>query len=352
MKLGTQVVTIALTALTLSVAAGLYVQSRIIRRQGVDLTRETMRAAVIEAENVRETISQLNNDGAFDRPRLIADFKKTGDLHDSSIYRTIPVVAAIHAIRKVAQENGWEFRVPKHEARNARNLPTPEEDVILTLLEKGSAEEYFRVDEAKNQIIFARPIKLTADCLACHGDPALSPTGDGKDILGFKMENWKTGEVHGAFLLKSSLAGIDRVARTGIRETVAWLLPIALVLGATVTVYTRRRIIKPLETSIEIINTASTRTSSASREISTASQQLAAGASQQAASLEQTHSALEEITGMTAQNVSHADHARALASETREAASAGTRDMQAMSRAMDEIKASSDGIAKIIKTID
>jgi hypothetical protein len=25
--------------------------------------------------------------------------------------------------------------------------------------------------------------------LSCHGDPAKSPTGDGKDVLGFPMEN-------------------------------------------------------------------------------------------------------------------------------------------------------------------
>ncbi|CAM2822887.1 methyl-accepting chemotaxis protein [Rariglobus hedericola] len=352
MKLGTKIVLIAILAIVTSVGAGLYVQSHIIHRQGIELTRETMRTAVIEAENVRQTISKLGNSGAFDRPKLLADYKKSGDLEGSALYRTIPVIAAIHAIEKIAAENQWEFRVPKHQARNSRNLPTAEEEPILTLLESGSTAEYFTVDKAKNQMIFARPIKLTADCLACHGDPKNSPTGDGKDILGYAMENWKEGEVHGAFLLKSSLNRVDHVARAGMMQTLLWVLPIAVVISACTTLYTRRRIIGPLESSIEVVNSASAQTSSAAREISSASQQLAAGASQQAASLEETHAAIEQISGMTAQNVTHAQNTRSLAGETRAAADNGTADMQAMNRAMDEIKAASLGIAKIIKTID
>jgi methyl-accepting chemotaxis protein len=242
--------------------------------------------------------------------------------------------------------------VPKHQARNSRNLPTAEEEPILALLNDGSTEEYFAVDKSKNQMVFARPIKLSADCLACHGDPKNSPTGDGKDILGYTMENWKEGEVHGAFVLKSSLDRVDHVARAGMMQTLLWVLPIAIVISAGTTVYTRRRIIRPLESSIEIVNSASEQASSAAREISSAAQQLAAGASQQAASLEQTHAAVEQISGMTAQNVTHAQNTRALAGETLAAADKGTTDVQAMNRAMDEIKAASLGIAKIIKTID
>lgn len=79
---------------------------------------------------------------------------------------------------------------------------------------------------------------------------------------------------------------------------------------------------------------------------------LAEGASEQAASLEETSASLEEISSMAKRNSEGARRANDLTRQTRAAADVGTQDVQAMNRAMDAIKSSSDGIAKIIKTID
>jgi len=45
------------------------------------------------------------------------------------------------------------------------------------------------------------PLYIEHKCLQCHGDPKRSPTGDGKDITGFPMENFKLGELSGAISL-------------------------------------------------------------------------------------------------------------------------------------------------------
>ena len=352
MKLSNKILAIALGSIAVSVLAGLLVQSYVIHQQGVSMTRETMRAAIIEAENVRGSISKLGTSGAFDRPKLLDEYRRTGDLRGSALYTTIPVVAAWNAITKVADENHWDFRVPKHQARNEKNTPTPSEEKILAVLERGDTDEYFEIDKAANQLVLARPIRLTADCLYCHGDPATSPTGDGKDILGFKMENWKEGEVHGAFVLKAPLAKVDAVARVGMIDTALWILPVAGLVGMVSLIFSRRSIIRPLEASISVVDTASTQSEAAAREISTASQRLAEGASEQAASLEETSATLEEIAGMTQRNAEHAGAAEAIAGETRAAADAGTADMAEMVQAMAEIKTASDNISKIIKTID
>jgi methyl-accepting chemotaxis protein len=352
MKLGHKIVLIALLAIAVSMVASLFIQNKVIHDQGIQLTRDTMRAAIIEAENVRGTISGLGQNGAFDRTKLLAEYKQSGDLRGSTLYQTIPVVAAWNAIQKVADEYKWEFRVPKNEARNEKNNPTPEEAKILQILEKGDVDEYFAVDTAANKLILARPIKLSADCLTCHGDPKNSPTGDGKDILGFRMENWRVGEVHGAFVLRAPLESVDHVARAGLGTTLTWVLPIAAIVGILSMLFSNRTIIRPLEQSISVIDAASSQEEAASREISTASQRLAEGASEQAASLEETSATLEEISSMTKRNAEHAGHAESLAAETRTAADNGTGDMQEMVRAMAEIKAASDNISKIIKTID
>ena len=96
----------------------------------------------------------------------------------------------------------------------------------------------------------------------------------------------------------------------------------------------------------------SAQVNSAAAEVSSSSQTLASGSSQQAASLEETSASLEEISSMTKRNAESAGRAKDLANHTRTAAETGASDMGAMTEAMDAIKASSDNIAKIIKTID
>jgi methyl-accepting chemotaxis protein len=352
MKLGNKIVAISITAIVVSITAGLLVQNHVIHKQGVELTLDTMRAAILEAENVRGTISTLGTKGAFDTAKLLAEYKATEDLRNSTIYKTIPVVAAWDAIQKVADENNWTFRVPKNDARNEKNNPTSVEKEILAILERGDVPEYIHVDRKENELIYARPIKLTQDCLTCHGDPKNSPTGDGLDLVGFKMENWNEGEVHGAFVLQTTLDKVDGVARAGMVQTVVWVLPVAVLVALGAMLFSRRTIIKPLEASISVIDAASGQEESAAREIATASQRLAEGASEQAASLEETSATLEEISSMTKRNAEHAANAETIAAQTRTAADSGTTDMAEMVRAMGEIKAASDNIAKIIKTID
>ena len=352
MKIGTKIILAVLATIALTVCAIFVVQHRLVKKNGVESTVAIMRAAILEAENVRESISSLGTRGAFDRKKLLAEFKASGDLRGSTLYRTIPVVAAWESIAKVAEHEGFVFRVPKTQARNPKNNPSPLELELLKELESNNLPELIRVDEANNLLIYARPIKLSADCLACHGDPATSPTGDGKDILGFAMENWKAGEIHGAFVLQADMARVDRLSTESMKHSLGWMLPITLGVAVGFFFLNRRIIINPLRAAINGLHTASEQTTSTAGEISNASQSLAAGASEQAASLEETSASLEEISSMTRRNNDHAQNAKQLAQSVRNSADQGTQQMDLMVGAMKEIQSSSGNIAKIIKTID
>jgi methyl-accepting chemotaxis protein len=107
-----------------------------------------------------------------------------------------------------------------------------------------------------------------------------------------------------------------------------------------------------LTTASHALDDGATQVTAAAAQVSSASQSLAEGSSEQAASLEETSSSLEEMASMTKRNADSAQQAKTLSSETRLAADAGTNDMAEMKGAMDDIKTSSDDIAKIIKTID
>jgi methyl-accepting chemotaxis protein len=246
MRLGNKLVLGAVAGVALTTVAGLLVQRSIIRRQGIDLIHETMKAVLVEAENVRMSNSALINEKAYDYTKLIAAAKHSSDFRATTLYKTVPVVSAWRAIEKSAAEEGYEFRVPKFQPRNPKNQPTQEEGEILNRFERENLTDYFMVDEAHNQVTYARPIRLTDDCLACHGSPETSPTKNGKDMLGFQMEDWKTGQVHGAFVLKAKLDNVDKATAAGMTTTAMWTIPLAIAVGFGFFWFATKKIIRPL----------------------------------------------------------------------------------------------------------
>ena len=125
-----------------------------------------------------------------------------------------------------------------------------------------------------------------------------------------------------------------------------------LVILVVLSLLVARSIPRPFAMVISQLADAAQANQQSSTSISQTSTNLADGAAQQAASLEETSASLEEFSSMAKRNSDGAVRAKGLAQQARRAADAGTSDVQAMNLAMDAIKASSDGIAKIIKTID
>ena len=232
--------TVAITwvAVAVAAAASLLVMRSVIREQGLQLVHVAMRGLVLSAENTRETVAGLNAANAFDRPALLAELRKVSDFRKASLYNTIPVVAAWKAIERVADKEGYEFRIPSHNPRNQRNNPTLEEERILAKLTEGNLEEYFEVDPARNEMVYARPIRLSKDCMGCHGQPGPG-NRDGKDAVGFRMEGWHPGEMHGAFLLRAKMDRVDAVVHAGLRQAALWLIPLALLIAGGAYLMTR-----------------------------------------------------------------------------------------------------------------
>ncbi len=139
-----------------------------------------------------------------------------------------------------------------------------------------------------------------------------------------------------------------RQARTAMQVGVIASVLLAGALGLLIA----RSVRRALANVTQSLTQSSSAVSEASGQVNHSSQTLARGATEQAASLEETSASLEEISSMTKRNAEAAGRANGLARQTRSAAETGASDMQAMTNAMDQIKASSDNIAKIIKTID
>lgn len=125
-----------------------------------------------------------------------------------------------------------------------------------------------------------------------------------------------------------------------------------VILAVTLTVSITRSITRPIRAVANVLAEGSEQVATAATQVSGSSQSLAEGASEQAASLEETSASMEELSSITSRNAESARKANHFAREAHAAADTGAADMRAMNQAMYAIKASSDDIAKIIKTID
>jgi methyl-accepting chemotaxis protein len=159
----------------------------------------------------------------------------TGD----NIMEAVPVITAIDVAASKAQEAGYTFRVPKMAPRNPKNTPTDLEKEVLIEFERSNLTEKIVVEE--NQIRYFRPIRLTSECLYCHGDPV-----GGKDVTGGTKEGWREGEVHGAFEIISSLEGAHKAVAKA-RWHVIWSSSAIIAVIAALCVYMiQSGIMKPL----------------------------------------------------------------------------------------------------------
>ncbi|MDQ8203886.1 methyl-accepting chemotaxis protein [Pelagicoccus sp. SDUM812003] len=356
MKLITKLVLFVSVSAALATVLSLFVQKRVINDVQVNRTREAMRSTLIQAETVRENGTKLLEANAFDFEALINELDEVESYRDATIYKTIPVVAAWESIDKISKEYGYDFRIAKREARNEENNPTPAEEKILKALESGELKEYFLDDKANDQLVYARPIVLSGDCLKCHGDPAHSPTGDGKDILGFDMEGWKEGEMHGAFILKADKKELRAAATTalgeGIGGSLLLIVPVVGLLVFVIYLVTKRTVVGPMVANFRAIAKASDDSDALSRDFSKSGRALADGVHQQVSSIEETSATLEQLSGMTEGNAEKTTNALSNVRRASEKVKEGAQAAGEMETSIEAIHASSQSISGIIKTID
>lgn len=208
------VTTLAVVLATLSVID--------VRRQAETAIVARSRALILAAEAVRDETAAKINLGVT---RPFEDL--VGNVDQETLLRSVPIITALRVSQAHAQSGDYELRVPKIQPRNPENTPTELEAQVLEELKTQDLDE--KIIFERDQIRYFRPIRLTDDCLLCHGDPAGSA-----DPIGGIREGWRAGEIHGAFEIISSLddaraAQVAAFTRTG-AVTAGLLLLVGLLL--------------------------------------------------------------------------------------------------------------------------
>lgn len=178
-----------------------------------------------------------------------------------------------------------------------------------------------------------------------------SRTRDGKDVLGFKMEGWKPGELRGAYVLTAPLSLVDEPLWTGMAKA-AVLSLFAAFLVLLLSSWVVLRINASLQASARRLSHSSATVTDAAEQVARTGIDLSQGASEQAATLEETGASLEELSAVTRANADAAAGAKTISQEAKDFAESGLHHMGRMQLAMDEIKSASDQVSKIIRAID
>jgi len=167
------------------------------------------RKIITMSEGIREYNSKLLSKGIYKMEDLQKELAK--------LIAIVPIVSAIEIARIKSTETKMNFKVPKMNPRNKRNTPDKHDMIALEELKRLNKSgdpnpEYILKDKENGFIRYYKAVKLTKDCEKCHGDPANSMAlwgnNEGKDPTGAMMENWRTGEIHGAFEFMIPIAPI------------------------------------------------------------------------------------------------------------------------------------------------
>ncbi len=201
-----------------------------IKKGGHHALTEKSKTIVRDAEATRNEMAK----------KIQKDVIRPFDQIDSeNLLEAVPVITAINIAKTNAEKGGYKFRVPKVSPRNKENTPTAEERKVLKYMKDNNQDEY--IIKTDKHIKYFKAIRLTEDCLYCHGDPKGT-----KDPVGGTKEGWKTGEIHGAFEIISSTEETKEKIKTatfkGIMITGAILIPLILI-----SIYISMSITKPIK---------------------------------------------------------------------------------------------------------
>ncbi|MGD0958275.1 MAG: methyl-accepting chemotaxis protein [Methylomonas sp.] len=250
-SVGVKVVAISMSVLTVLGIILLLVYTNVEKQKLIDEKIESSRELMILSESVRDNIIAKWDNGLY-TPEHLRQLAENSSNKQELVLSTVPIANAWAVIESKAKDGGFHFKAPSFNPRNvARNQPDATEREVL---EKFKADprltEYSLVDEEKQEIRYFRPVMIVKQCENCHGDPSTSAAiwgnDKGLDLLGYPMENWRAGDLHGAFeiITPFSTAFTDFKHKTFF--AIGFLLICLVVVGGTGYFVMNKIIITPL----------------------------------------------------------------------------------------------------------
>ena len=257
------IVIVAVVAINYSVFTGRYQEDA----QAQLMERAAAFSAV--ADETKAHVGRLHGVGAFDTERLLdealAHVEQGGSYRDTDFFNVIPVVAGWTAAQEAAETEGLDFQITAFEARNKEYEADPAtfQGQMLAALTKqvkaGGSLTLGRINPDTNTLHYMRAIRLDESCMMCHGDPQKYGKPDstgvitGKDPLGFEMEGWEPGYMHGAYEVAMPLAPLDAQVAGFIKFGLMITAPLVLIALGSFAFMLSRMFGRPVNAMIDRI---------------------------------------------------------------------------------------------------
>ncbi len=348
-----RMIAIIVFACLICATVGVIVSGQGILAQGEENLIEKSRAILSRLEVAREFVAtQGGLDVAVER--MVQQYPD-GNLPQEAkaeILKRVPIFASMKIGSTKAAEENYEFRIFSDEPRNEKNRATAAELEIYRKFERDPSMKEI-VEKKDGKLFVYRPVFLSEaqGCLTCHGNPSNSPWKNGKDVLGFQMENWKDGKLHGVFGVISKLEPVQAAAAASTWKISGWTV-LGIIGSLALGLFMLKGPIGQLMTVSGSLRQSGEQLSTASSEIADSSRSLSAASTQAAASLEETTASTEEMSSMIMLNAKNAEEAKKLSSDCEIKARQGQNEVTELISAMGDIQSSSKKIEEIISVID
>ncbi len=200
----------------------------------------------------RDKVRQITGMASATREWFSDNLDTMVPTHEFNSIKQAPVVVAWSVAERYAEANHMRFRTPSLRPRNPKNQPDEFERRALDKFAQDPELKEFSeraMLDGKEVMRYAQPVRLSGDCLRCHGEPAGS-----RDVFGNVKEGMKVGDLRGAFAVTASTEQLSADARSNS----LWLILLnfftltASVLGVWWAV--RRLVVQPLRKSVELAN--------------------------------------------------------------------------------------------------
>lgn len=352
MSLQVRVVCVGVVLPGLIIGVLVWMYARDSRENAVAAATDKARSICLSSESAREQKEAEWENGALTKTQ-IRDWFENG--HHEKGLSAVPIVTAWQTAMKKAEEGGYQFRVPALQPRNPENAATALEVKALQTLEKENLDEYHVVDANTNSVHYFRPVRLTATCLACHGDPSTSETlwgnSNGEDITGHTMENWQEGQMHGAFEIVHSLDNADAAVKAGVTKAVLFAL---LSLGATgiLTLIVIQSVTRKIGNSAKAINAATNSLQLTSQELDQSAQSTSDETNMMATAVTEVSANVTNLATASGQLGNSVGEISANVSNVASIAKHAVSEAEASGEAISRLVASSSKIDDVIKVIN
>ncbi|MGF7185412.1 methyl-accepting chemotaxis protein [Desulfitispora alkaliphila] len=160
---------------------------------------------------------------------------------------TVPMVAAVITGQEYGQRahDGMVVRTPTDQPRNPNNQADQWELKMLKYFRENPEETEITeryVMEGENVLRFAAPVKVTQDCMECHG----FPVGE-SDPYGYAKEGYTEGDIRALYSLYLPTASLEAQNR----ENAMLLYSLGIIMGLLILVATyaliKRLVAKPVD---------------------------------------------------------------------------------------------------------